>query len=73
VINQNFGLTRDDDTLPKRYFDDPMPARITKGHHVDREAFEKMLDEYYAERGWNEDGQVSPERLIEIDQLLAHL
>ena len=73
VINQNFGLTRDDDTLPKRYFDDPLPARITQGHHIDRDDFERMLDEYYAERGWNEDGHVSPERLIEIDQLLAQL
>ena len=73
VINQGFGLSREDDTLPKRYFDEPLPARITQGHHIDRDSFETMLDEYYAERGWNDAGQVGSERLIEIDQLLALL
>ena len=69
LINAGFGLTRADDTLPKRYFDDPMPARKTKGHHVDREQFQLMLDEYYAERGWDADGRVSAERIAEIDGL----
>lgn len=69
LINADFGLTRADDTLPKRYFDDPMPARKTKGHHVDREQFQNMLDEYYSERGWDADGRVSAERIAEIDGL----
>ncbi|MBL8104559.1 MAG: aldehyde ferredoxin oxidoreductase family protein [Anaerolineales bacterium] len=70
LINAGFGLTRADDTLPKRYFDDPMPARKTKGHHVDREQFQKMLDDYYSERGWDADGRVSAERIEEIDGLI---
>ncbi|MBV6402613.1 MAG: hypothetical protein CNIPEHKO_02926 [Anaerolineales bacterium] len=70
LINAGFGLTRADDTLPKRYFDDPMPARKTKGHHVDREQFQKMLDDYYSERGWDADGRVSAERIAEIDGLI---
>ncbi|MCP4429227.1 MAG: aldehyde:ferredoxin oxidoreductase, partial [Chloroflexi bacterium] len=69
LINADFGLTRADDTLPKRYFDDPMPARKTKGHHVDREQFQHMLDEYYEERGWDGNGRVSPERQAEIEAL----
>ena len=71
LINADFGLTRADDTLPKRYFDDPMPARKTKGHHVDREQFQNMLDEYYSERGWDADGRVSAERIAEIDGLIS--
>ena len=71
LINADFGLTRADDTLPKRYFDDPMPARKTKGHHVDREQFQMMLDEYYSERGWDADGRVSAERIAEIDGLIS--
>lgn len=71
LINADFGLTRADDTLPKRYFDDPMPARKTKGHHVDREQFQNMLDDYYAERGWDADGRVSAERIAEIDGLIS--
>ncbi len=69
LINADFGLTRADDTLPKRYFDEPMPARKTQGHHIDRAQFQNMLDEYYTERGWDRDGRVSIERIAEIDNL----
>jgi aldehyde:ferredoxin oxidoreductase len=68
-INLEFGRTRADDTLPKRYFDDPMPGRVTKGHHIDRQKFQKMLDEYYAARGWDNEGHLSAERLAELDAL----
>ncbi len=71
LINADFGLTRADDTLPKRYFDDPMPARQTKGHHIDRAQFQNMLDEYYLERGWDREGKVPAERIAEIDHLLS--
>jgi aldehyde:ferredoxin oxidoreductase len=71
LINADFGLTRADDTLPKRYFDEPMPARQTKGHHIDREQFQNMLDEYYAERGWDNEGCVPSTRQAEIDALAA--
>jgi aldehyde:ferredoxin oxidoreductase len=73
LINADFGLGRADDTLPKRYFDDPMPARQTRGHHVDRVQFAQMLDEYYAERGWDAEGRVAPARRAELDALLAGL
>ncbi len=71
LINADLGLTRADDTLPKRYFDDPMPARQTKGHRVDRKKFQQMLDEYYAERGWDPEGRLAPERQTEIEERLA--
>jgi aldehyde:ferredoxin oxidoreductase len=70
MINADFGITRADDTLPKRYFDEPMPARKTKGHQIDRGQFKVMLDEYYAERGWDEEGQVPSNCQKSIDQLL---
>jgi aldehyde:ferredoxin oxidoreductase len=71
LINADFGMTRADDTLPKRYFDDPMPARQTKGHHIDRAQFQNMLDDYYNERGWDRDGRVSVESIAEIDNLIS--
>jgi aldehyde:ferredoxin oxidoreductase len=71
LINSDFGMTRNDDTLPKRYFNDPMPARRTKGHRIDREHFESMLDEYYTERGWDSEGRVPRKRGHAIDRLLG--
>jgi aldehyde:ferredoxin oxidoreductase len=73
LINADFGLSRSDDTLPKRYFDDPLPAGKAKGHHVDRLQFQNMLDDYYTERGWDSDGRVPAGRQIAIDQLVAGL
>jgi aldehyde:ferredoxin oxidoreductase len=73
MINADFGITRADDTLPKRYFDDPMPARKAKGHHIDRQKFQVMLDEYYTERGWDGDGQVPSNRQKSIEELLTLL
>lgn len=73
LINASFGLTRADDTLPKRYFDDPMPGRKAAGHHVDRAQFQEMLDDYYRERGWDADGRVPAAREREIAALAALL
>jgi aldehyde:ferredoxin oxidoreductase len=51
------GLGRQDDTLPDRYFDEPVDAPLEKGAHIDRERFEAMLDEYYAHHGWDAQGR----------------
>lgn len=69
LLNLEFGRTRADDTLPKRYFDEPMPARATKGHRIERDKFEKMLDEYYEARGWDDAGQLPAARVTELDEL----
>ena len=73
MINADFDLTSKDDTLPKRYFDDPLPARQTKGHHIDRTKFQEMLAEYYHERGWDLEGRVPTKCKEEIDGLLTQL
>ncbi|MEK6588705.1 MAG: aldehyde ferredoxin oxidoreductase family protein [Chloroflexota bacterium] len=69
LINLELGRTRADDTLPKRYFDDPMPDRATKGHRIERDKFEGMLDEYYAVRGWDREGRLDAERVAELEVL----
>jgi aldehyde:ferredoxin oxidoreductase len=71
LINLELGRTRADDTLPKRYFDDPMPGRATQGHRIERDKFEKMLDEYYAARGWDAAGRLPQARVRELDALLG--
>jgi aldehyde:ferredoxin oxidoreductase len=52
-FNIREGLTRADDTLPQRFFEEPLGSRkdiITK------EGLEYMKNDYYRLRGWNEEG-----------------
>jgi len=55
VRNYNIreGLSKSDDWLPERFFDEPLPET---GAVITREELETMRREYYLERGWNEDG-----------------
>jgi aldehyde:ferredoxin oxidoreductase len=67
MFNNREGISRKDDTLPKRYFDDPMPLKISKGHHIDRKEFDNLLSRYYKLRGWTKDGQVKKGRIKELE------
>jgi aldehyde:ferredoxin oxidoreductase len=69
-LNLRFGRTRADDTLPRRYFEDRLQDRAAKGHRIERSKFEEMLDEYYAARGWDPQGRLSPQRRTELESLL---
>jgi aldehyde:ferredoxin oxidoreductase len=50
------GITRKDDTLPKRMFETAVPGGRFKGERLDKGKFDKMVDEYYALCGWDDDG-----------------
>ena len=50
------GIRRKDDTLPDRMFETAVPGGPFKGEKLEREKFDKMLDEYYELSGWDEDG-----------------
>ena len=50
------GLSRRDDTLPKRFFDEPVPEGPARGEVVSREEFNKILDENYKLHGWDKNG-----------------
>ncbi|MFH1123421.1 MAG: aldehyde ferredoxin oxidoreductase C-terminal domain-containing protein [Pseudomonadota bacterium] len=50
------GLSRPDDTVPARYFDEPIPEGPARGEVISREGFGRMLDEYYRLHGWDENG-----------------
>ena len=52
-FNLREGLTPKDDTLPKRFFDEPL-GKDKKT--IRREELQKMLQDYYALRGWSEEG-----------------
>jgi aldehyde:ferredoxin oxidoreductase len=51
LFNAREGISRKDDTLPKRFTIDPMPEGPGKGQRVN---LEPMLNDYYRLRGWDE-------------------
>jgi aldehyde:ferredoxin oxidoreductase len=61
------GKRRKDDTLPKRLFETAIPAGRYRGERLDRLRFEKMLDDYYALRGWDSEGIPTPETFEKFD------
>jgi len=61
--NQKAGLTRADDNLPKRLLKEAHQEGPSAGVTVD---LETMLDNYYAERGWTQEGVPSREKLEEL-------
>jgi len=69
------GISRKDDYWPERFFKEPLPDAASKGMMLDREKYDAMLNEYYALRGWNENGIPSAERLerLRLGHVANHL
>ncbi len=61
---QREGVGRKYDTLPSRYFE-PMPLGKYQGEKIDREAFSKMLNEFYELHGWDAKSGVPKNETIE--------
>ena len=63
VFNLKAGIGADQDTLPNRLLNDPIPEGPSKGnvHHL-----AELLPEYYKERGWSADGVPTDEKLAEL-------
>ncbi|MBU0971481.1 MAG: aldehyde ferredoxin oxidoreductase family protein [Proteobacteria bacterium] len=53
VFNYREGFRRRDDTLPQRFFSEPLTIGPEKGAVLDRASFETQLSDYYRERGWD--------------------
>ena len=77
MFNIREGLTRKDDWLVDRYFDEPtkLGIPIIRGRTIDRDKLHKMIDEYYGFGGWDENGVPKPESLkkMGIDKEPTHL
>lgn len=63
LYNLREGFSKDDDTLPKRLLEEPVEEGPSKGFVV---KLAPMLEEYYAFRGWDENGVPKPEKLKEL-------
>lgn len=63
MYNIRRGFTKKDDTLPDRFLKDPLQEGAPKGQVWHREA---LLDEYYALRGWDNEGRPTGAKLKEL-------
>jgi aldehyde:ferredoxin oxidoreductase len=62
-FNLAAGIKPEEDTLPPRLLNDPMPSGPTKGH-VHR--LSELLPEYYKLRGWDESGIPTDDKLTAL-------
>jgi aldehyde:ferredoxin oxidoreductase len=62
AYNIREGLSRKDDTLPRRFLEEPSPEGPCKGQTVNLKV---MLDEYYKTRGWDQETGLIPRQKLE--------
>ncbi len=65
LYNLGAGLTAADDTLPARFFDEPIHEGDWAGTRLDRARFEEAVRTYYFMMGWDLDGRPRRETLID--------
>jgi aldehyde:ferredoxin oxidoreductase len=63
LYNNRAGFKREDDLLPRRFLEVPLETGNSRGRVV---KLEKMLEEYYRERGWTEKGEPKEGLLKEL-------
>jgi len=67
LINLREGLTREDDTLPWKVMNQPIPDDgPVKGAVVTQEELDLLLDDYYQARGWTLEGVPTKAKLKEL-------
>jgi aldehyde:ferredoxin oxidoreductase len=63
LYNLRAGFTREDDTLPARFLNEPLTEGGSAGHVVH---LDEMLAEYYRFRGWTQEGIPTPKKLAAL-------
>ena len=58
-LNIDFGIDSSQDTLPRRFTEEPLAEGASEGEVV---PIRKMVQEYYAVKGWDENGVPPPEK-----------
>jgi aldehyde:ferredoxin oxidoreductase len=56
LVNARLGVGRKDDTLPDRWFEEPITVGAYKGEKIDRDEFEKLLTRFYEVSGLTDEG-----------------
>jgi aldehyde:ferredoxin oxidoreductase len=65
-FNLEAGISPDEDILPERFLNDPLPDGSQKGNVVH---LDKLLPEYYKLRGWDANGRPLVDKLQELNLL----
>jgi len=66
LIRENKDFGRQFDYPPPRVYEEPVQNGPTKGSMVKKEDIDKLLDEYYALRGWDKTGKPTNAKLKEL-------
>lgn len=66
LFNLRAGLTAADDTLPRRIMECPLKEGPQAGKVFSREDLTQAMQSYYKQRGWNEQGIPSEQKLIDL-------
>jgi aldehyde:ferredoxin oxidoreductase len=70
LINYRLGMRRRDDTLPDRWFDEPVRVGRFTGERIDREAFDAMLSRFYRLSNLTDEGIPEPSWRRELEAVL---
>jgi aldehyde:ferredoxin oxidoreductase len=65
VFNAREGIGPDQDTLPSRFFQEPLSGSKRAGDVLDRDRFEEAIRTFYRMMGWNDRGVPTEETLAE--------
>ena len=64
LFNLREGFGREADYPPQRFFQEETPDGPSKGAKLKREEYDRVLDDYYAARGWDKTtGEPLPQKL----------
>ena len=66
LFNLKAGMTKEDEDLPRRFKEEPLPDGPAAGHRFTDEDIERLRSEYYAVRGWDENGVPRPETITRL-------
>jgi aldehyde:ferredoxin oxidoreductase len=71
LINARLGVRREHDTLPARWFEEPVTVGSYKGEKIDRAEFDAMLSRFYEVSRLTPDGVPTPAFRQELEQGLG--
>ena len=71
MINHRLGVRRKDDTLPERWFEEPITVGSYKGERIDRDEFDAMLSRFYEVSSLTTEGVPTETFRAELQQVLA--